>query len=358
MYIYIHIPFCHNICSYCDFAKIYYNEKYINKYLDALKKEIQLKYKNEIVKTIYIGGGTPTSLNIDDLEKLLKITEVFNKDKKIEFTIESNVELSLDKIKLLKKYNVNRISLGVQSFNNKILKILNRTHNENDIIKCINLLKENDFNNINIDLIYAVTNDINIVKEDIKKALNLNINHISCYSLIIENNTMLKINNYQNIDEDIEYEIYKYIENMLEKNNFIHYEISNYSKAGFESIHNKNYWLNNSYYAFGLGAVSYLNNIRITNTRNINKYINNDYETSRIKENKKMQMENEIMLGLRMLKGINLNTFYLKYNKKLEDVFKIDDLLKDKILIKENNHIKVDKKYIYLLNEILIRLIN
>lgn len=358
MYVYIHIPFCHNICSYCDFAKIYYQEKYVKEYLKSLKKEILTRYSNEIVKAIYIGGGTPTSLNALDLEELLSITNIFNKNKTCEFTVESNIELDIEKIKILKKYKVNRISLGVQSFNDKILKILNRTHKEEDIIKTIKILKENNFDNINIDLIYGVTDDINIVKKDIDKVIGLNISHISCYSLIIEDNTMLKINKFKSIDEEVEYDMYKYIEKKLIENGYNHYEISNYAKSNKESIHNINYWNNGAYYGFGLGAVSYINNYRIFNTRNINKYIEGLYQKEKLYEDKKVQMETDIMLGLRKLEGINLDKFYLKYGKKVDEVFNIEELLNDKYLIIKDNYLKINKEYIYISNEILLQIMN
>ena len=143
MYIYIHIPFCTSICSYCDFPKLLYDKKYIRKYLDKLKEEINKTYQNESVKSIYIGGGTPTSLDYDELKYLLSLISIFNKNQDIEFTIESNVEsLTLDKIKLLKEYNVNRVSLGVQSFNNNTLKELNRKHTKEDVFKVVKDLKE------------------------------------------------------------------------------------------------------------------------------------------------------------------------------------------------------------------------
>ena len=357
MYIYIHIPFCNNICSYCDFSKIYYNKNLVNIYLEALREEIKKRYNNEEVKSIYIGGGTPTSLKYNELEKLLEITNIFNKSKLKEFTIESNIELDLNKIKLLKKYKINRISLGVQSFNSKILNILNRTHKKKDIINTINLLKDNNFNNINIDLIYAVTNNINIIKKDIEEFLKLDISHISCYSLILENNTLLKLKNFKLVNEDIEYKMYQYIEKKLTKNNYIHYEISNYAKKNMESIHNINYWLNHEYYGFGLSAVSYINNYRITNTKNITKYINKNYIKDKIYEDIDIQMYTDVMLGLRLLKGINIKDFYKKYNKKIEEVYNIEYYLKENILIKNNNYLRINKNYIYLSNEILINIV-
>ena len=358
MSIYIHIPFCTNICTYCDFCKMYYNKKYIDSYLECLKKEILERYQKEKIKTIFIGGGTPTSLDNEELTKLLEITKLFNTEQEIEFTIESNVEsLTEDKLKIMKIYGVNRLSIGVQSFNNNIIKILGRNHTKEDIYNKIELAKKY-FNNINIDLIYAVTNDINIVKEDIREFIKLDITHISTYSLIIEDKTILKINNYQNIDEDIDFKMYKLIEETLEENNYIHYEVSNYAKKGYESKHNLVYWNNEEYYGFGLGSTSYINNIRRTNTKNLTKYLNNNYIEEEIYEDKELQIENEIMLGLRKLEGINLIKFKQKYGISLEELYDIEDLLEDKYLIKEDNYLKINKEYIYISNEILLKILS
>ena len=194
MSVYIHIPFCKSICSYCDFCKFYYNSTWVDNYLSSLEKEIKSNYKGEIVDTIYIGGGTPTVLNLNQLEKLLNLTNLFNKEI-IEFTVETNVDLSLDKIKLLKKYGVNRISIGVQTVNNKYLKFLNRNHTKEEVINLINSLKQYNFN-INVDLIYAIPNQtLEELKKDLDFILSLDINHISTYSLIIEPHTKLYIDN-------------------------------------------------------------------------------------------------------------------------------------------------------------------
>ena len=358
MYIYIHIPFCDCICSYCDFCKILYNNKYINNYLDNLEKEIINRYKNELIKSIYIGGGTPSSLSYQELERLFNIIKIFKLDSNYEFTIECNVNnLDINKIKLFKDNGVNRVSLGVQSFNKEILTILNRSHAYKEVYNVINNLKNNNINNINIDLIYGVTDNIDIVKKDIDYFLSLDIPHISCYSLIIEDNTLLKINNYQNIDEDIEYEMYKYIENKLTSNGYIHYEISNYAKEGYSSIHNINYWDNGSYYGFGLGSVSYIDNYRISNTKNISKYNKEIYISNREYEDMNTKMSNDMILGLRKIKGVSISKFYNKYKKDIREVFDIDDLINNKILIIDNDNMYIDSKYIYLSNQVLIRFI-
>ena len=358
MYIYIHIPFCDCICSYCDFCKILYNNKYINNYLDNLEKEINCRYKNELIKSIYIGGGTPSSLSYQELERLFNIIKIFKLDSNYEFTIECNVNnLDINKIKLFKDNGVNRVSLGVQSFNKEILTILNRSHTYKEVYSVINNLKSNNINNINIDLIYGVNDNIDIVKKDIDYFLSLDIPHISCYSLIIEDNTLLKINNYQNIDEDIEYEMYKYIENKLTSNGYIHYEISNYAKEGYQSTHNINYWDNGSYYGFGLGSVSYIDNYRISNTKNISKYNKGIYISNREYEDMNTNMSNDMILGLRKIKGVSISKFYNKYKKDIREVFDIDDLINNKILIIDNDNMYIDSKYIYLSNQVLIRFI-
>lgn len=357
MSIYIHIPFCNSICTYCDFCKIFYNKKYINDYLNNLEQEIKVRYKSEIVNTIFIGGGTPSSLDDEELIKLMNIIEIFKLNDNYEFTVECNIEsITENKLKIMKKYGVNRISIGVESFDNSIIKLLGRNHTKKDVYNKMGIVKRY-FSNINIDLIYAAYDDINILKSDIDCFLKLDIPHISTYSLIIEDNTMLKINGMKNIDEDIDYEMYKYIEDTLEKNNYIHYEISNYAKNGYQSKHNLVYWNNEEYYGFGLSSTSYINNERITNTKNLRKYLNGEYLDTSVYEDKDIRMENEIMLGLRKFDGINLDRFKDKFNVSLEDIYNIDNLVRNGYLIRDNNCIKIDKKYMYISNEIIVRIL-
>ena len=357
MSIYIHIPFCNSICTYCDFCKIFYNKKYINDYLNNLEQEIKVRYKSEIVNTIFIGGGTPSSLDDEELIRLMNIIEIFKLNDNYEFTVECNIEsITENKLKIMKKYGVNRISIGVESFDNSIIKLLGRNHTKKDVYNKIGIVKRY-FSNINIDLIYAAYDDINILKSDIDCFLKLDIPHISTYSLIIEDNTMLKINGMKNIDEDIDYEMYKYIEDTLEKNNYIHYEISNYAKNGYQSKHNLVYWNNEEYYGFGLSSTSYINNKRITNTKNLRKYLNGEYLDTSVYEDKDIRMENEIMLGLRKFDGIDLDRFKEKFNVSLEDIYNIDNLVRNGYLIRDNNCIKIDKKYMYISNEIIVRIL-
>ena len=358
MYIYIHIPFCSSICAYCDFPKLLYDKKYIKSYLDALKKEIEDRYQNEEVVSIYIGGGTPTSLDVEELKYLLSLTSIFKKASDIEFTIESNIEsLSLDKIKLLKEYGVNRVSLGVQTLNNTLLKELNRKHTKEDVIRVVSTLKEENFNNISIDYIYGINNDINVVKEDISTFLKLDIPHISCYSLIIEDNTIFKINNRKYIDEDIEFKMFNYIKDTLTDNGYKHYEISNYAKDGYYSKHNLNYWNNGEYYGFGFGAVSYLNNTRITNTKNLRCYLNQEYVYLEEVEDENTSIANTFMLGFRLVKGIDILKFKERHNKDILENKLVVKLIKDGKLVLEDNRLYIHPDYFYLSNEIILEFI-
>lgn len=354
--VYIHIPFCNTICSYCDFPKVYSSVCDKKLYLETLKKEIKTNYKNEIVNTIYIGGGTPSVLSIEELKKLLEITNLFKKNTNTEFTIECNIEsIDEEKLKLLKKYNVNRISIGIESFDKKIISYLGRFHTKKEAIKKIKLVKKY-FNNINIDLMYAIPGQsIKSLKKDIKTYLKLKIPHISYYSLIIEPHTKLYNENTSYIDEDIDYKMYKIITKKLKK--YHHYEISNFSYVGYESKHNLVYWNNEEYYGFGLGASGYINGIRYSNTKNIHKYINGDYRSEENILSELEKMQEEMFLGLRKLDGVNMEKFEKRYHQKIEEVFDIDDLLKENILIKNNGYMYINKDNIYTSNDIMIRFV-
>lgn len=356
--VYIHIPFCNNICSYCDFTKIYYNKKYINDYLDALEKEIKSNYNNEILDTIYIGGGTPTSLDIDELKKLFHILKIFKLNRTYEFTIECNIEsLDKEKIKLFKDFGVNRLSIGIQTFNSKFLKYLNRNHTKEEAFDKISFCKKY-FDNINIDLIYGLKNEtIEDLKYDLDMFLKLDINHISTYSLIIEPHTKLYNDKEENINEELDYKMYELICNTLKDNGFNHYEISNFSKNGFESKHNLTYWNNEKYYGFGLGASGFIDNIRYTNTKNINDYIIGNFKGEEEIITKQIDMENEMILGLRKIKGVNTKSFKNKYNLDIENVFDIKKIIKEGKLINKDHYIYINPKYIYLSNDILINFI-
>ncbi len=353
--VYIHIPFCKNICSYCDFCKFFYKKEWINKYLDSLEKEIKDNYKGEIINNIYIGGGTPSSLSMNELEKLFNILKMFNMNKEYEFTIEFNIEdITHDKLELCKNSGINRISIGVESFNKNNLEFLGRNIDV-DIEEKIYLAKKY-FNNINIDLIYALPNQtLDSLEEDLNRYLKLDIPHISCYSLILEEHTKLHNMNIKPIDDELDFKMYDLINKKLK--NYNHYEISNYSKEAYESKLNLTYWDNEEYYGFGVGASGYINGIRYTNSKNIVNYMNKIYKKEEEKVKKEEKISYELILGFRKMKGINITDFKKKYNKDIIDLYNIKELLDKNILEIKDDYIFISKKYLYLSNEILINFI-
>ena len=354
---YIHIPFCNNICSYCDFCKLLYNKDFVKKYLDALEKEITNNYKGEILDTIYIGGGTPSSLSIVELNELFSIIKIFKLSKEYEFTFEVNIEdITEEKLEILKENKVNRLSIGIESFNDKYLKYLGRNYTSDIISERVELAKKY-FDNINVDLMYALKNEsLNDLEEDIDKILKLDIKHISCYSLIIEKNTKLYIENTKYISDDLDSDMYDLIDKKLE-NKYHRYEVSNYSITSYESRHNLTYWKNNEYYGFGLGAAGYIDNIRYTNTRNLSKYISGNYERQNELLTKEDKIKYEFILGLRLTSGINKDNFNKKYGININEIKIIKELINKGLLIDDKINIYVPKKYFYVLNDILVNFV-
>ena len=357
---YIHIPFCEKICSYCDFCKMFYNEELVNKYLEELSLEISDSYNNEILDTIYIGGGTPSSLNIKQLNKLFKILSNLKLNKNYEYTIECNFDnITHEKLDLFKKNNINRISFGLESINKNNLKVLDRNIDKDKVIDTINYCKKIGINNINVDLIYAINNEsLDDLLEDIKFIKSLDITHISTYSLILEEHTKLFINGYKYIDEELDRNMYDLICNEL--NEYDHYEISNFAKnKEYRSRHNLTYWKNNEYYGFGLSAAGYEGNVRYEKTRSINKYLNHDY----IKDDgieylsTKDKVYYEVIMNLRTKEGIDLELFKERYNKPLDYYYNYKDLVKNKLLVEEDNHLFIPYNLWYTSNSVIVKLL-
>ena len=357
--VYIHIPFCKSICTYCDFCKVYINDKYVLPYLNSLVNEIKDRYQGEEIKTLYIGGGTPSALSINHLKYLLDSLSIINLSNSLEFTFECNLDdINEELLNILKQYRVNRLSIGIQSFDKNNLKFMNRNATYDDAKEKILLCKSLGFNNINIDLIYGMPKEtIGVLRKDLKYFLSLDVEHISTYSLIIEDNTMIGISKMVPIDEEDDYEMYRVICDTLKKNNYNHYEVSNFAKKGYESIHNTNYWLNNNYYGFGVSAHGYIGNVRYENTRSVVNYINGKYVLKQEVLSTNDEMDNTIMLGFRLLKGINLQDFFNRYKINLQEKYDIKELLNKKELIYKDGYLMINPKYIYMMNEILIQII-
>jgi putative oxygen-independent coproporphyrinogen III oxidase len=353
--VYIHIPFCSNICTYCDFCKIIYNEKMVNDYLVMLDKEIKFNYDKEKIKTLYIGGGTPSSLNILQLKKLFKIIKNFNFNNDIEFTFECNIEnVTEEKLKFLKENKVNRLSIGVETFNDKYLKLLGRNHTKEDVNEKMKYINKY-FDNINIDLMYAFENQtLKELDDDIKEVLSLNPKHISLYSLIIEPHTKLYLEKFKNVNEEIDSEMFYNIKKVLEKKEYKHYEISNFSKDGYESKHNLTYWNNLEYYGFGAGASGYIDSVRYDNTRSAFNYLKGITKISEEKQTEIEKLENEFILAFRKIDGINKENFKEKYKIDIKEIYTVKKLIKENKLLENQENIYINPKYLYVMNEILI----
>ena len=276
-----------------------------------------------------------------------------------EFTFECNVEsITNEKLIFLKKNNVNRLSIGIETFNEKSLELLNRHHTKEEVFEKIEMARMIGFENINVDLMYALPNEtMEDLEKDVDEFLKLNVNHISCYSLMIEPNTKLYIGKIKPIDEDLDYEMYKYIEKRLLSREYIHYEISNYSKNNMESKHNLVYWNNEYYYGFGLSASGYLENYRYDNTKNLRKYLNGEYIENITKISEEDKLKYELILGFRKIKGINKNQFKNKFGIDIYDVDNIKELLNNNMLEENEEYIYIADEWIYKSNEILLKFV-
>ncbi|MFK9091398.1 radical SAM family heme chaperone HemW [Bacillus salipaludis] len=355
---YLHIPFCEHICHYCDFNKVFLKGQPVDDYLRALDNEMKMtltEYPTDRLDTIFVGGGTPTSLNEQQLYWFCdSINRKLPKADKLEFTFEANPgDLTKGKLQILKDAGVNRISLGVQTFNEELLKKIGRVHKAKDVFQTIENTKTVGFENISIDLIFSLpTQTIQDLKETLTEAFSLDITHYSAYSLIIEPKTvfynLLRKGKLPTPGEDIEASMYEVLMEEMEKHGFNQYEISNFSRPGYESRHNLAYWNNEHYYGFGAGAHSYVNGNRRSNSGPLKKYIDQInsgflpvFEDHHV--TKAEQMEEEMFLGLRKTEGVSISHFIEKFNI---DPLKLFEKELRELMTKQ--WIEVGKDHIYL----------
>ncbi|CDQ18053.1 radical SAM family heme chaperone HemW [Halobacillus karajensis] len=365
---YIHIPFCQQICHYCDFTKFFYNERLADEYLEALEKEINTYIPGEKanVRTIFVGGGTPTAVNHKQLEKLLQmIDEHFDISGCEEYTFEANPgDLDQEKVRLLKAYGVDRISLGVQVFDDEMLEKIGRVHKVKDVYTNIDRLLQAGLSNISIDLMYALPGQtVKDFEKTIDEALQFDLPHYSSYSLQIEPKTVFyqryKKGKLSKAKEDDEAEMYELLQQKLTKAGAIQYEISNFAKPGFESKHNLTYWNNEYYFGIGAGAHGYLPGKRTINIRPLPAYVKKAFDDGKpiLHEEPiglKEQLEEEMFLGLRKSKGVSKELFREKYGKTLTDVFgrKLTDLKNRELIAEDSENIRLTPKGRILGNEV------
>lgn len=366
---YIHIPFCEHICFYCDFNKVFLEGQPVDEYIDALLKEIRLttaKHPEKQMETIYIGGGTPTSLNAAQLDRLLSgVRELLPFDDKREFTVEANPgDLTQDKLRVMKNYGVNRLSMGVQTFDDQLLKKIGRKHTAADVYETMHFLEKENFENVSIDLIYALPGQtVEGFQDTLQKAIELDLPHYSLYSLILENKTMfmnwVRQGRLELPDEDTEAGMFEATIEQMAKTGRHQYEVSNFALAGKESQHNLVYWNNEHYYGFGAGASGYLGDARYRNFGPIQHYL------QPLRENKlpvletehltrANQIEEEMFLGLRKLAGVSKERFEEKFQTTITQVYGpvLEKLKIEGLLAESDKYFSLTEKGLYIGNEV------
>ncbi|MDG5786530.1 radical SAM family heme chaperone HemW [Evansella sp. AB-P1] len=367
--VYIHVPFCEQICHYCDFNKFYIKNQPIEEYLDLCEKEMANtieRFPTSEVTSIYVGGGTPTSLSTEHLSKLLRaIRTHFPIRDDYEWTVEVNPgSADNKKLEMMKEMGVNRLSIGVQTFDQELLKTIGRDHNPEDVSNTIKLARNNGFSNISLDLMFGLPNQtMDQFRETLERTMDMQIEHVSAYSLKIEAKTvfyqLMKKGKLSLPSEDLEADMYHVLREQLEKANLQQYEISNFAKRGFESKHNLTYWNNESYFGIGAGSHSYINGVRRANYGPLPKYMKavQSLGFPYIEEHEvtfKEKMEEEMFMGLRKISGVSFKTFREKYGMEIEDTFKniIPPLTEKGLLINDGTSIRLSNKGLFLGNEV------
>lgn len=365
---YIHIPFCEHICYYCDFNKVFIEGQPVDEYIEALLKEARLSLIQnpvEMMETVYVGGGTPTSLDAKQLDRLLSGLREILPYNGGEFTVEANPgDLSADKLDVMKNYGVNRLSMGVQTFDDRLLKKIGRKHTAQDVYDTIQLLEEKDFQNVTIDLIYALPGQsLESFRDTVKRALALDLPHYALYSLILENQTMfmnwVRRGKMQLPEQEVEAQMYAETIEAMEKAGRMQYEISNFAKPGFESQHNLVYWNNQNYFGFGAGASGYLGKRRYKNRGPIQHYLRslNEDQLPMLEEeylSEKEQIEEEMFLGLRKILGVDKATFEARFGQSITSIYKavIEELKQQKLIVETESSLRLTKTGLFRGNDV------
>lgn len=374
--LYIHVPFCAQKCNYCDFNSYKIEEKnQKTDYLISIRKEMELykeEFKSKEFTSVFLGGGTPSILTPEELTTLMEnIYSNFNIGKDAEITMECNPgTLDKAKLKAIKSLGINRLSMGLQVTQDHHLKYIGRIHTYEQFEKNYKDAIEVGINNINVDLMYSLPNQsFDEWKETLNKIINLNPSHISAYSLILEEGTkfydMYLNKEFELNDEEVDINIYNYTIDTLYKNGYHQYEISNYSKEGYECKHNIVYWQCDNYLGLGPGASGYINNYRYSNICDIKGYNKClEYDKRPIEEknilSKKDEMEEFIFMGLRMNKGINLDEFYKRFN--IDFKHRYNDILGKlknlNLIIEQNNNIILTQRGREISNTVFVEFID
>ncbi|WP_209122979.1 radical SAM family heme chaperone HemW [Alkalihalobacillus sp. BA299] len=367
--IYVHIPFCEHICHYCDFNKVFLHGQPVDEYVSALDIEMKeaAKRLKAPIETIYIGGGTPTALSVQQLDKVLtSLHQHFSLSGQLkEWTVEVNPGgITDEQLNVLKEYGVNRLSIGLQTFDPILLNKIGRTHKPEDIYKTIERARRKGFSNLTVDLMFGLpTQTMHSFEDTLIKAFTLEIEHFSAYSLKVEEKTvfynLLRKGNLPLPSEDEEATMYELLIDQMDEHGYRQYEISNFAKQGYESKHNLIYWNNEEYFGLGAGAHGYIDGVRYANIGPVQRYIQSINETkqARIESHqlsKSEQMEEEMFMGLRKLDGVSLEKFKKRYGIDVLEVYskQIATLLERQLVSIDHNRIKLTKKGVFLANEV------
>lgn len=363
--IYVHIPFCKRKCEYCDFISYSNKNSKIEEYIEAVKKEIELqKIKSEIT-TIYIGGGTPSYIDSKYIKEIMEEIQRKNVSKDAEITIEVNPgTVTLEKLKDYKEAGINRLSIGLQTTKDELLKQIGRIHDFEQFLETYKMAREVGFKNINVDLMLGLPNQrIKDLKDSLEKIIELQPEHISVYSLIVEDGTpiadKIESGELELPDENLERNMYWYVKNTLELNGYNHYEISNFAKQGYESKHNMNCWNQKEYIGIGIAAHSYRDITRYSNTENLEEYIRN-IKNDKLERNRiihEIQKEDDtkkeyMLLGLRQIDGVKISEFKEKFGDNPIYLFRneLKKLFDENLISVNEDNIKLTNKGIDLAN--------
>lgn len=357
--LYVHIPFCDRICSYCDFAKVMTGTFSQSAYLDRLFLELDENHiPHDSLSTIYIGGGTPSSLSKENLKRLLSLLhERFPHVR--EFTMEANPEsLSPEKIAVCLENGVNRISLGAQSADDHVLSLLHRNHTVRELVQCTQNLKKAGLQNFNLDFIYGLPDmTMSDLRKDIELSLSFGSTHLSYYSLQIEEGTLLYNRKVASLSDEKMREMYDFILSELERNGYFRYEVSNFSLPGYESLHNLTYWHDEEYYAIGLSAAAYIGKNRFVNTRSMNHYLSGNYHRTIDSLNEKDEELEFLMLNLRLASGFEIQKFDSRFHKDFLTFYQKEiEKVKDYTEIVDSRF-RIRKEYLYTMDSILLDLL-
>lgn len=348
-HLYVHVPFCAHICGYCDFAHTVYSEETAERWLNALKTEMEHRDFPEVIDTVYIGGGTPTSLSHDLLERFLCMLDGLSSHA-CEYTVEINPEtLDEKKCEILKRHGIGRASIGFQTSDERLLKLMGRHHTMDDMRRCVNMLRKHGIEDISLDLMYSLPfQTMDILTSSAADALSLHPSHLSLYSLTVEEGTMFERKGYTSLDEDSEADMYEWLCEILPRYGYRQYEVSNFCKEGHASRHNIGYWHYDDFIGLGCGASGKENHMRYDHVKNVFEYIRNPLHKEEIALTREDEMFENLMMGVRMKEGMDTALFEKRYGisfmEAYGDVFEplhkqgYMDIMNDRLVFSETGY--------------------